>query len=447
MRTSNLVTFLCLPIIACTAADDDSGGSGAAPSGGSTNHGAGVSHGGSSTHSSGTHGTGGSTGHGGAGGGGHNEPGIVAIWTNIATEGQPLSIADGTIVRFGKNSFWLYKPMLNGALCDADTFWGDPQPSVVKECQVQTGTEPAPPSHAGPTVDTQLIPPPTNQSFAEDRVQPTNEVAPDSVVGAFRISCKYSHMSFNDPIVFPNQPDKAHLHTFFGNTGADAFSTAASLVNSGNSTCNGGTINRSAYWVPSLIDPLDDRPVLPTDAIWYYKGFSTLIQSNPIPQGLRIIAGDRKVAESGSSLYHYACETPTFESYNSGSSIPFCQPGDVVRATIRFPACWDGVNVDSADHASHMHYHWKEQCPPSHPVALPEITLNIAWRVEVQHGPSDQWRLSSDAYPSDIPGGYSMHADWFNGWKPEFSDVWGQRCVHDRKDCHAHLLGDGRAMY
>ncbi|MGK3966620.1 hypothetical protein WMF01_39210 [Sorangium sp. So ce1667] len=47
---------------------------------------------------------------------------------------------------------------------------------------------------------------------------------------------------------------RAHLHTFLGNTLADAFSTQKSLATTGNSTCHGGIINRSACWVSSLID-------------------------------------------------------------------------------------------------------------------------------------------------------------------------------------------------
>src|SRR5262245_53339915 len=73
-------------------------------------------------------------------------------------------------------------------------------------------------------------------------------------VGAFRTVCDFSHMNYDDPIVFPGQPGKAHLHAHFGNTLTDADTTAENLRNSGNSTCRGGTANRTAYWVPAVID-------------------------------------------------------------------------------------------------------------------------------------------------------------------------------------------------
>ena len=44
-------------------------------------------------------------------------------------------------------------------------------------------------------------------------------------------------------------------------------------------------------------------------------------------------------------------------------------------------------------------------------------------------------------------GGYSAHADWFNGWNADLESVWIAHCVQAAGDCHAHLLGDGRMFY
>ncbi len=78
-------------------------------------------------------------------------------------------------------------------------------------------------------------------------------------------------MTFDDPIVYPGQPGRSHLHTFFGNTGTNANSTASSIANTGNSTCRGGTLNRSSYWVPAMIDTRTGTPVKPTTSNFYYK--------------------------------------------------------------------------------------------------------------------------------------------------------------------------------
>jgi len=78
-------------------------------------------------------------------------------------------------------------------------------------------------------------------------------------------------------------------------------------------------------------------------------------------------------------------------------------------------------------------------------VAIPAIAFQILYQVKVP-GETTKWRLASDKYDASQPAGYSGHGDWFNGWKPEIVDVWVQKCDREQKDCHSHLLGDGRMM-
>src|SRR5206468_12171925 len=76
--------------------------------------------------------------------------------------------------------------------------------------------------------------------------------APD-VIGAFRFICTAGQVLPDDPIVYPGQPGKSHLHQFYGNEDANAYSTFASLRAKGTSTCNRGpqAANRSGYWMPA----------------------------------------------------------------------------------------------------------------------------------------------------------------------------------------------------
>ena len=54
-------------------------------------------------------------------------------------------------------------------------------------------------------------------------------------------------------MVFPGQPGRSHLHQFFGNIRAAAFSTYESLRTTGDCTCN-NILNRSAYLMPAMLD-------------------------------------------------------------------------------------------------------------------------------------------------------------------------------------------------
>ena len=296
-----------------------------------------------------------------------------------------------------------------------------------------------------PRVDSSKIPTGALGS-AVDRVQVTTEQpgASDGT-GAFRTVCDFTHMAFDDPIVYPGQPGRSHLHAFFGNTGVNGNSTAASIASTGNSSCRGGTLNRSAYWVPAMIDTRDGTPLRPSESHFYYKtGYNGIAPSaiQPFPVGLRMIAGDTKNALP-SGPFSYSCHGGS--SQMIGKTIPNCPVGAEVWQHIIFPQCWDGVNLDSPDHKSHMAYPSNRACPASHPVPVPEITFNIVYRVTEANSPL-RWRLASDNYDPSLPAGYSSHGDWFNGWRPEIMDTFVRRCDQPAVDCRSHLLGDGRAI-
>ena len=90
---------------------------------------------------------------------------------------------------------------------------------------------------------------------------------------------------------------------------------------------------------------------------------------------------------------------------------PVCPAGRSLVATVRFPDCWDGANLDSADHRSHLAYAVKVRggraCGGPHPVALPKIVLHI--RYPVPGGAS----VSLASGPA-----FTEHADFFNAWDP-----------------------------
>jgi hypothetical protein len=305
-----------------------------------------------------------------------------------------------------------------------------------------------------PVVNAALIPAPA-VGFATDRIGASENPGPSfDGSGNFRTVCDFSHMNFDDPIVYPGQPGRSHLHTYFGNTGANANSTAASIATTGNSTCHGGTVNRSSYWVPSMIDTRDGTPKRPRSSQFYYKtGFGGVVPSTvrPAPLGLRMIAGDMGRTGPGGQYealpFGYSCHSDS-GTYGEGYTIPNCNAGDELWQTIVFPQCWDGVNLDSPDHKSHMAYpiHPDRGCPASHPVPLPEVSFQIQYPV-TEANSTMHWRLSSDNYSSSLPGGYSAHGDWFNGWRPDIKQEFVNNCMRPRLDCQSNFLGGGRALY
>jgi hypothetical protein len=295
---------------------------------------------------------------------------------------------------------------------------------------------------AGPYIDQGALPEGEPGSSGPRLGTSSERPSTSDGVGAFRTVCDFSHMNFDDPIVFPGQPGKAHLHAYFGNTLTDADSSAESLRDSGNSTCRGGTVNRTAYWVPALIDA-SGKPIEPQSLETYYKTGYNGIEPHEVqafPRGLRIIAGDAK-STSTQSVAYWGCRQ---KYIGHPGSIPHCPAGDPVAMMVEFPQCWDGENLDSSDHKSHMAYPRDGACPSSHPVAIPAITMNVLYANP--NGSSAGWRLASDMYDASLPPGFSAHADWMEAWDPEIVETFVERCLNPALDCQSHLLGDGRTI-
>ena len=294
--------------------------------------------------------------------------------------------------------------------------------------------------------------------FSVLRLQSTTEKPSAPADGAFRIPCSVSHMSNDDPIVYPNQPGASHSHTFFGNTSTNSKSDLMNLIATGNSTCNGGIMNKSAYWVPSMIDTVTHAPIAPDGALIYYKsGDIGYIGPEPIvapPTGLRMIAGNSKAtpADAATIPGHFTCKTPTGTTPWS-KTIPNCNVGDVLTMEINYPQCWDGINLDSPDHKAHMadriylsNTSIVQTCPADHPIKIPAIAINVNYTI-TKANQAANWRLASDNYASTTAGGYSAHADYVVGWDKTLLPSIVKNCITSRLDCHAHLTGDGRQMY
>lgn len=284
----------------------------------------------------------------------------------------------------------------------------------------------------------------------------------DDGTGAFRTHCLETHIANDDPLVHPGKPGDAHEHVFIGNGSVDAFTTAQSLLDAKTTKCDGGTLNRSGYWVPSLYDAHGNRLRYVDPLIYYKTGYHVdpeVIQS--LPEGLQIIAGDAMATAPQSvrvAKFRCASWTPTEPQFSNGDPLdhinrfPDCAVGDMVEMRLLFPQCWDGINLTSTNLQSHMAYPNAAvaptpstgACPASHPVALPEISYNFHVRVTAESGSPTQWRFVTD--PSGAPGGTTFHGDWMNGWDTAIMDTIVKNCLNAKQECMVGLLGDGTRL-
>ncbi|MGH3132628.1 MAG: DUF1996 domain-containing protein [Gaiellaceae bacterium] len=216
-------------------------------------------------------------------------------------------------------------------------------------------------------------------------------------------SCRFSHSAPDDPIVFPGKPGASHDHTFVGNRSTNAFSTFGSLRSAATS-CQRAA-DTAGYWVPTLYHGAD--AIFPQGATIYYRR-GTLAGVTTFPNNFRVIAGDATAtAPQSMRVTFWSCGV--LSGIPPSSTVPTCPEGrgSFLRLHVRFPSCWDGRNLDSADHKSHMAYAIRRRCPSTHPVSVPAITQ--IYRYPTRGG--DGFSLASGSQ-------YSAHADFLNAWRP-----------------------------
>eukprot|EP01117_Protostelium_nocturnum_P001963 TRINITY_DN12618_c0_g1_i1.p1 TRINITY_DN12618_c0_g1~~TRINITY_DN12618_c0_g1_i1.p1 ORF type:complete len:582 (-),score=180.01 TRINITY_DN12618_c0_g1_i1:250-1995(-) len=200
-------------------------------------------------------------------------------------------------------------------------------------------------------------------------------------------------------------------------------------------TCSIHTVDNSNYWHPELYYqwPNGTFSLVPNGGLTVYylsrAGDTGTQRTNPnwqpIPKGLRMVAGDpmRRTFDENDVTHtaiSFVClaaggapETNQFQTDKY-----FCKNG--FRAQVFFPMCWDGVNLDSPDHKSHMSYPTKRanggDCPATHPVRIPGIFFEAFYSVDqFPHGTGTNPFVFSNGDPT----GYGYHGDFVSGWDPE----------------------------
>lgn len=318
------------------------------------------------------------------------------------------------------------------------------------------------------------------QRLIDGQVMPT-PLTTGSWKGILRVNCEFDRAAYDDPIGKPGQSGKASLYAFYGHKNVTAQLDFDSLISSDSAGCSGNTLNRSGYWMPVLLAPQynystgqrvrdaagqeawspvlakvgeGDRTAAAAHELFYYSaGVADLDSIWAPPLGLRIVAGRAATTPSAAvqstSIVRWHCQSWDSSDAAGGpwsSTIPECAAPDMLRLDIFFPSCWNGRDLDSPDHASHMAYPSGSgsalACPGTHPYPIVRVSYHFAYplfpgQLDPATRTSKGFRLASDAYTvSGNNGGLSLHGAWFNGWHPEAMDMILKGCIRGRRDCH-----------
>jgi hypothetical protein len=240
-----------------------------------------------------------------------------------------------------------------------------------------------------------------------------------SVVPGFVVSCTFSHRAKVDPILMPGMVGMSHVHDFFGNSGTNQNSTPATLRSSGKSSCTASK-DRSGYWVPTLsFNGTHVRPV--RMRVYYRAGTKNPATIKRIPAGLVMVAGNAKATGRQSTrVVSWGCGRAS----RGTASVPTCATRSLVLH-VYFPDCWNGRDLDSADHKSHLAYTHNGACPKAYPVELPKVTEDVQY--PIRGGSGVKYDFSGTAM--------TAHADFMNGWNQSTLQALVTKCLVGRREC------------
>jgi hypothetical protein len=131
-----------------------------------------------------------------------------------------------------------------------------------------------------------------------------------------------------------------------------------------------------------------------------------------MPRFLRELTGDAKPTSRGPAN---ARATWTCDGFTDRLSdkYPICPAGRKVQRVQDFPGCWDGKNVDSANHRSHVAFADRATgaCPAGF-VAIPQLRITISYAIPRDVQIKGQYAL--DSFPEENHNPFSDHNDFVN---------------------------------
>ncbi|MFI1069257.1 DUF1996 domain-containing protein [Streptomyces puniciscabiei] len=257
----------------------------------------------------------------------------------------------------------------------------------------------------------------------------------DASRGSFTSDCGVNAnglFNSDNVIVAPGVSNGAHhFHDYVGNQGNNAFASDDDLANAGTSCVDKG--DKSSYYWPvlRLQNGTQERdagsPGGGTEGnagqIVTPKQVTLTFTGNPrgkvtaMPRLLRIITGDAKAFVNGPGNANASWSCTGYEDRQLKDKYPLCPPGSDVVRSFRFQSCWDGRNIDSANHRTHVAFTAPDGSCPAGFQAIPQLLERIVYDVKapsLQDGGRTVPLFAVDSFPEQLHKPVTDHGDFIN---------------------------------
>ncbi|MFF5494116.1 DUF1996 domain-containing protein [Streptomyces aquilus] len=308
---------------------------------------------------------------------------------------------------------------------------------------------------------------PVAADYADITTAPPAAPAPnagaDASKGSFVTSCGVNAnglFNSDNVIVAPGVSNGAHhFHDYVGNQANSAFADDNELAAGDTSCVDKG--DRSSYYWPVIrlqngtqeqdagspgggIEGNAGEIVTPKEVTLTFVG-SPNSKVTAMPRLLRIITGDAKAFVNGTANANASWSCTGFEDRQLKDKYPLCPQGSDVVRTFKFQSCWDGRNIDSANHRTHVAFAQADGACPAGFKAIPQLVQRIVYDIDapsLQDGGRTTPLFAVDAFPEQLHKPVTDHGDFINIFDEGLmNEMVG--CINDGKQCGAGTGGDG----